>query len=75
MPKLRVINPKGVEVLINDPSLEAGWARLGVDGWALAPVQDTTSDAGAGSSEPAPVAEPVRGKRGKPRKVRRGDVG
>ena len=63
MPKLRVINPKGVEVLINDPSLEAGWARLGVDGWAIAPIQDTTSDAGAGSQEPAPAAEPIRVKR------------
>lgn len=37
--------------------------------WAVVSVaQPSTSDAGAGSPEPAPVAGPVKRKRGRPRK-------
>jgi len=62
MSHITVLAPNGLVMDVTDPSQEASFARAGVRGWKLVP-EATTSDAGAGSQEPAPVAEPVRVKR------------
>ena len=69
MPSIKVLAPNGLVMDVTDPSQEASFARAGVLGWKLVP-ETTTPDAGAGSPEPAPVAGPVRRKRGRPRKAR-----